>query len=242
MMFPFIRCENVKNSVMFSLQFKIACIFEGMEGNLSQLRKEYQQAELDELHTAENPLEQFANWFNAALKSELPEPHAMVLSTVNSDGRIASRVVLLRKYSDSGFQFFTNYDSRKGKEADNAGFAALNFFWPELERQVRIEGKVIRASVAESDAYFATRPRGSQLGAWASPQSQEIPSRQFLEHAFSEIESRFQNVEVPRPPHWGGYTIIPDFFEFWQGRESRLHDRICYQLEGNTWRRFRKAP
>lgn len=221
---------------------KIAFTFGCMEENLSQLRKEYQKAELDELHTAANPMEQFAAWFSAALKSELPEPHAMTLSTVAADGRISSRVVLLRHYSDAGFQFFTNYESRKGKEAELSKSAALNFFWPELERQIRIEGKIKRASAEESDAYFATRPRGSQLGAWASPQSEEIPSRHFLENALGEVENRFKNGTIPRPPHWGGYNVIPDYIEFWQGRESRLHDRICYSLEDNIWRRFRKAP
>ena len=221
---------------------QFACIFEAMEDNLSQLRKEYKHAELDEQHTSPNPFEQFAGWFAAALKADLPEPHAMTLSTVANDGRVSSRVVLLRKYASEGFQFFTNYTSRKGKEANDHGFAALNFFWPELERQIRIEGKIVKVSSEESDTYFASRPRGSQLGAWASPQSEEIASRSLLELAFNEANARFQGKEVPRPLHWGGYNLIPSYIEFWQGRESRLHDRICYSLEGGVWRRFRKAP
>ncbi|MFN5371896.1 MAG: pyridoxamine 5'-phosphate oxidase [Bacteroidia bacterium] len=213
-----------------------------MEDHLRQLRKEYQQAALDETHACEKPLDQFYLWFDEALKSELPEPNAMTLSTISPEGRLSSRIVLLRKFSDEGFQFFTNYTSHKGQDAQTGVFVALNFFWPELERQVRIEGKIFKASDADSDAYFASRPRGSQIGAWASPQSREIPSRSFLEQAYREIENRFQNMEVARPPHWGGFNVIPDFFEFWQGRESRLHDRICYRLEESTWRRFRKAP
>jgi pyridoxamine 5'-phosphate oxidase len=213
-----------------------------MEDNFSRLRKEYRQAALDEQHTAGNPFNQFSAWFTAALKAGLPEPNAMTLSTAEPSGRISSRVVLLRHYSTQGFQFFTNYTSRKGKEADVHKFAALNFFWPELERQIRIEGKLIKASDEDSDAYFATRPRGSQIGAWASPQSEEIPSRNFLEEAYKEIERRYKDAVVPRPPHWGGFNLIPDYFEFWQGRESRLHDRICYTYEELAWRRYRKAP
>ncbi len=213
-----------------------------MEDNFSQLRKEYRQAALDEQHTAINPFEQFSTWFSAALNAGLLEPNAMTLSTADATGRISSRVVLLRHYSSKGLQFFTNYTSRKGTEATAHKFAALNFFWPELERQIRIEGKLIKASEEDSDAYFATRPRGSQIGAWASPQSEEIPSRNFLEDAYKEIENRFKDKVVPRPSNWGGFNLIPDYFEFWQGRESRLHDRICYSSEENAWRRFRKAP
>lgn len=213
-----------------------------MDDLVGKLRKEYQQAALDESDACENPLDQFNRWFDDALKAELPEPNAMTLSTVSPEGRLSSRVVLLRKFSDEGFQFFTNYTSHKGHDAQTTVFVALNFFWPELERQVRIEGKILKMSDKDSDAYFASRPRGSQIGAWASPQSREIPSRDFLVHAYREIEKRFQNSEVTRPQFWGGFNVIPDFIEFWQGRESRLHDRICYRLEQSSWRRFRKAP
>lgn len=178
-----------------------------------------------------------------AISAELPEPHAMVLSTVDGSGSAASRVVLLRDYgADRGFVFYTNYNSRKGKELLGHPKASLLFFWPTLERQIRIEGNVVQVSEAESDAYFASRPRGNQLGAWASEQSEPVPNRTFLEEKLSEVEKRFAGKEVPRPPHWGGFRLKANSMEFWQGRRSRLHDRIHYQSNQALWHIERLSP
>jgi pyridoxamine 5'-phosphate oxidase len=208
-----------------------------------KLRKEYTLAHLDEHTAAENPFEQFASWFGQLLQSNAAEPYAMTLSTVNALGKPTSRVVLLRNYDENGFIFYTNYNSQKGIDIERFPFVALNFFWPEFERQVRIEGMVAQVASSVSDAYFASRPRESQLGAWASPQSKEISSRDELEQAFNAYTKKFETQEVPRPLTWGGYVIKPEKFEFWQGRPGRLHDRLCFQKgENGQWRRFRKAP
>jgi pyridoxamine 5'-phosphate oxidase len=214
-----------------------------MQHNLKDLRKEYSLAMLDELHTNADPIVQFKKWFQEAMDAQIIEPYAMTISTVNSAHRPSSRIVLLRDVSEEGFSFFTNYLSRKGQDLAVNAFAAMNFFWPELERQVRIEGKIVPLEAGASDAYFASRPRGSQIGAWSSPQSEIIESRKVLEEAVENYTQQFEGKDVSRPPHWGGYCLIPDYIEFWQGRESRLHDRICYyQHSDNSWIRSRLAP
>lgn len=202
---------------------------------------------LDESDVAPDPFRQFEHWFSEAVKAQLPEPNAMTLATVGAGGRPSARVVLLKGFDEDGFVFFTNYASRKGRELDASGIAALLFFWPELERQVRIEGVVARVDEAESIAYFAGRPRLAQLGAWASPQSEPIAGRHALEQRFEAAQARHHDAHlpVPRPPHWGGYRLSPDLFEFWQGRPSRLHDRIRYRhvpQHPGTWLIDRLAP
>jgi pyridoxamine 5'-phosphate oxidase len=214
-----------------------------MQHNLKDLRKEYSLAMLDEEHTNIDPILQFKKWFQEAMDAQIIEPYAMTISTVNSAHRPSSRVVLLRDVSEEGFSFYTNYLSRKGQDLAVNPFAAMNFFWPELERQVRIEGKIVPLEAGASDAYFASRPRGSQIGAWSSPQSEIIESRKVLEDAVEDYIKQFEGLDVVRPPHWGGYCLIPDYIEFWQGRESRLHDRICYyQHSDGSWIRSRLAP
>lgn len=200
-------------------------------------------AMLDELHTNADPILQFKKWFQEAMDAQIIEPYAMTISTVNSAHRPSSRVVLLRDVSEEGFSFYTNYLSRKGQDLAVNPFAAVNFFWPDLERQVRIEGKIVPLEAGISDAYFASRPRGSQIGAWSSPQSEIIESRKVLEDAVENYLQQFEGKNVDRPQHWGGYCLIPDYIEFWQGRESRLHDRICYfQHSEGSWVRSRLAP
>jgi len=200
-------------------------------------------AMLDELHTNADPILQFKKWFQEAMDAQIIEPYAMTISTVNSAHRPSSRVVLLRDVSEEGFSFYTNYLSRKGQDLAVNPFAAVNFFWPDLERQVRIEGKIVPLEAGVSDAYFASRPRGSQIGAWSSPQSEIIDSRKVLEDAVENYLQQFEGKNVDRPQHWGGYCLIPDYIEFWQGRESRLHDRICYfQHSDGSWVRSRLAP
>jgi len=204
------------------------------------LRTEYKREQLDEAAVHPDAIAQFVRWFDAAVAARVPEPTAMTLATV-ADGQPSARIVLLKAVDAAGFVFFTNYDSRKGRELAAAPRAALLFFWPELERQVRIEGDVAKVSAPESDAYFASRPRASQIGAWASPQSRAIADRTVLERSYAEEEARYAE-GVPRPPHWGGYRLRPLTLEFWQGRPSRLHDRIVYRREGDTWHVQRLAP
>jgi len=198
---------------------------------------------LDERLIDADPVKQFQRWFDDAIKASLPLPEAMSLATVTSDGKPTSRMVLLKGVDLNGFVFYTNYRSAKAKELDANPNAALVFFWPQLERQVRVEGRVMRTSAAESREYFATRPRGSQIGAWASPQSEVIATRTELEKRKAEFEARYRDREVDWPEHWGGYRLKPDRLEFWKGRPDRLHDRILYEREADgTWSIRRLAP
>ncbi|WP_140634531.1 pyridoxamine 5'-phosphate oxidase [Methylibium rhizosphaerae] len=209
---------------------------------LADLRKSYELDELDEDHAHAAPFEQFRNWLQAAIDAGVPEPNAMTLATVGADGRPSTRIVLIKGFDERGFVWYTNYDSRKGRELAAHPFAALQFHWVDLERVVRIEGKVEKATAEESDAYYASRPLDSRLGAWASPQSQVIASRAVLV-ANAAKASLQHGLNPPRPPHWGGYRLVPDRFEFWQGRRSRLHDRLSYRLQPDgQWLRERLAP
>jgi pyridoxamine 5'-phosphate oxidase len=214
--------------------------------NIAHLRTEYRRASLDEADVDADPYRQFARWFGEAVKAELPEPNAMTLATVGTDGRPGARIVLLKGFDERGFVFFTNYDSRKGHELAARPHAALLFHWTELERQVRIEGVAGKVDAAESDDYFASRPRASRLGAWASPQSEPVPDRAALEARFAAIEAQYRDAAaaVPRPAHWGGYRVVPEALEFWQGRRSRMHDRVRYRRDTATggWTIDRLAP
>jgi pyridoxamine 5'-phosphate oxidase len=204
-------------------------------------RIDYTSGSLDETEAADNPLDQFRFWFAEAGRVVERDPNAMTLATVGADGRPSARIVLLRGYGEDGFVFFTNYDSRKGAELAANPHASLLLFWAALERQIRIEGTVSKVSAEESDAYYSLRPLGNRLGAWASPQSQEIPSREALLRRVREFEERFGSTP-PRPANWGGYRLHPDAIEFWQGRSDRLHDRLLYRRHGADWTRVRLAP
>jgi pyridoxamine 5'-phosphate oxidase len=207
------------------------------------MRREYGRSGLSEAEADPDPFRQFQIWFDEVLKAELVDPHAMTLATAMPDGRPSARVVLLQSFGPSGFTFHTNYRSRKGRELEANPYAALLFFWPELERQVRVEGCVERLSAQESDAYFRTRPIGAQLSAWGSPQSEVIRNREAVEDPIAEIEQRFAGGEVPRPEFWGGYRLIAEVIEFWQGGLNRLHDRLRYRRqEEGVWVRERLAP
>jgi pyridoxamine 5'-phosphate oxidase len=209
--------------------------------SIADLRRNYARETLDERDVAHDPIEQFARWFDEALRAELPEPNAMALATASADGRPTARTVLLKGFDRRGFVFFTNYDSRKGGEMHENPRACLLFMWLELERQIRIEGVVEKTSAPESDEYFRSRPLDSRLGAWASPQSRPMRDRLAIEERFEEAR-RTHGDDPQRPPYWGGYRLVPDGLEFWQGRESRLHDRIQYRLDSGRWVIARLAP
>ena len=214
-----------------------------MEKAIADMRKEYAQQSLSEKDVEADPILQFKKWWDHALASKLNEPNAMVLATASKEAVPSARIVLLKDFNENGFVFFTNYDSYKGQQLSENPKACLVFFWEELERQVRITGLVFKLSSTESDEYFNSRPEGSRIGAWASPQSQVIENRNWLEERFNKLSSEMKDGTIQRPPHWGGYLVKPVIVEFWQGRVSRLHDRIQYFLqEDGNWKIERLAP
>ncbi len=210
--------------------------------SIADLRKDYSRASLSETDAHPNPIEQFSKWFHEAIAAQVPEANAMSVSTATANGRPSSRILLIKDFDQRGFTFFTNYESRKGRELDSNPFAALLFYWIELERQVRIEGRVERITDAENDAYYNSRPVKSRVGAIASAQSRPVASREALEARVLEVEQQYGDHPV-RPPHWGGYRLVPDYLEFWQGRPSRLHDRIAYTRQADgSWQLQRLQP
>lgn len=215
---------------------------ESTSKEINKLRLEYSKEILDEKMVNSNPIVQFDLWMKEALNADIPEPHAMNVSTVSKEGKPSSRIVLLRNFSENGFVFYTNYNSKKGNDISENNCAAINFFWPQLERQIRIEGKLQKVDSKISDEYFASRPHDSQLGAWASNQSEVLKNRQELEEKFEALEKKFAGINVPRPEHWGGYCLVPDSIEFWQGRPSRIHDRIKFTSVNNEWKIERLSP
>ena len=210
--------------------------------NIAAIRRDYQQAALDEDIVGDNPLAFFGKWFLEAQAAAVHEVNAMTLATVDAENKPHARIVLLKGLDEKGFVFFTNYDSAKGNQLDANPYAALVFFWQELERQVRVEGTVERISDEESDTYFHSRPEGSKLGAWASPQSQVIEHREILDVNYQDAATRFASGDIPRPRYWGGYRVIPTRLEFWQGRSNRMHDRITFIASADSWTRVRLAP
>ena len=214
-----------------------------MSRSVADLRKEYTRSGLLESDAAPDPIDQFRRWFGEALEANLYEPNAMTLATATPDGKLSIRVVLLKGFDDKGFVFYTNYEGRKARELGRNPNCALTFYWGELERQVRIEGRAARVPDEESDAYFASRPRGSRLGAWASEQSRPVEDRAELERRLKELEEEYEGREIPRPPFWGGFRVEPERMEFWQGRENRLHDRLLYSdFGGGAWKIQRLQP
>lgn len=210
--------------------------------SISGIRKSYHKFKLEEKDVLPDPIKQFERWWNDALKSSPDEVNAMTLATCNKEGKPSARTVLLKGINDDGFVFYTNYNSRKGKEITANPFVALLFFWREMERQVRIEGKVSKIGDEESNNYFNSRPVESRIGAWTSPQSEVIPNRNFLEERERELENKFKGKDIPRPDFWGGFIVVPERIEFWQGRHGRLHDRLLYTRKNNLWKIERLAP
>lgn len=214
-----------------------------MTESMAALRREYQQGELLEQMASASPFIQFQNWFAEAVAAQIVEPNGMTVATATPTGHVSARIVLLKSFDENGFVFFTNYNSHKGQDLELNPHTALLFWWAELNRQVRIEGVAQQVTEAESDAYFASRPLGSQLGAWASVQSQAIASRQWLEQQLETIQTKFEHQPITRPPYWGGYRVVPQRFEFWQGRLDRLHDRLRYCLQADgLWQIERLSP
>lgn len=209
---------------------------------IQALRYEFSGNELDENRVDADPIIQFRHWFDEAVSAKVNDPNAFTLGTVGSDDYPDARIVLLKDFSPKGFTFYTNYNSSKGKELEANPKVCMNFFWPELARQVRVSGIVEKVSPEESDAYFRSRPKGSQISAWASAQSEFVKSHSEMVSRFEEMERRFENTEIPRPPHWGGYLIIPNKIEFWQGRMNRFHDRVLYVRSANGWTLSRLMP
>ena len=212
-----------------------------LSSSIADLRKSYERAELSESASDADPLQQFDQWLQEAVRAQVPEPNAMTVATVSGDMRPSTRIVLIKGYDERGIVWYTNYESRKGQQLAGNPFAALQFHWVELERVVRIEGRVEKVSAEESDAYFASRPLDSRIGAWSSPQSQVISGRSVLVANAAKYGAQFL-LNPPRPPHWGGFRLEPDRWEFWQGRKSRLHDRLSYRPDGQSWIRERLAP
>jgi len=214
-----------------------------MHTNIADIRRDYSHRSLSEKDVSEDPLKQFGQWWDEAVHSKIDEVNAMTLATASPDGLPSARIVLLKGFSEKGFTFFTNYESYKGRQLAENPKACLVFFWKELERQVRITGLVIKISPSESDEYFNSRPEASRIGAWASPQSRVVENRHWIDEKFNELVNKMEGTDIPRPPHWGGYLVKPVEIEFWQGRPSRLHDRIQYSLEENgKWKIERLAP
>ena len=210
--------------------------------SINNLRREYKLNKLSEKTVQQDPLNQFEKWFKEVLKVGLIEPNAMILATADNKAKPSVRVVLMKEYGREGFTFFTNYNSRKGQNLSDNSHASILFFWAELERQVRVEGIIKKISRAESKKYFDTRPLESRLAAWTSEQSKIIPGRDYLEAKFQIFKRQFKGRQIPVPPDWGGFRLVPEYFEFWQGRESRLHDRICYKKVTKKWKIFRLSP
>ncbi|MBB3140891.1 pyridoxamine 5'-phosphate oxidase [Halomonas organivorans] len=213
-----------------------------MTRNIADIRRDYEGGRLDETQLPDHPLALFDDWLALALDAEGEDGNAMTLATVDSQGRPHARVVLLKAADEQGLVFYSNYHSHKGSELANVPYAALVFWWPSLSRQVRVEGPVEQVGEKESDAYFASRPRASQLGAWVATQSVVIPDRNWLEEREARFEQAYEGQEIPRPVHWGGYRLVPEMIEFWQGQPSRLHDRIRFERRDDHWQRFRLAP
>ncbi|MFG6177263.1 pyridoxamine 5'-phosphate oxidase [Halomonas sp. THAF12] len=213
-----------------------------MTRNIADIRRDYEGGRLDETQLPDHPLALFDDWLALALDAEGEDGNAMTLATVDSQGRPHARVVLLKAADEQGLVFYSNYHSHKGSELANVPYAALVFWWPSLSRQVRVEGPVEQVGETESDAYFASRPRASQLGAWVATQSVVIPDRNWLEEREARFEQAYEGQEIPRPVHWGGYRLVPEMIEFWQGQPSRLHDRIRFERRDDHWQRFRLAP
>lgn len=213
-----------------------------MARSVADLRKEYTRSGLSESDALADPTDQFRRWFDEALDADLHEPNAMTLATATPDGLPSARIVLLKGFDGRGFVFYTNYEGRKARELEQNPNCALVFYWGELERQVRVEGRAVRISEEESDAYFASRPRGSRLGAWVSEQSRSVEDRAALEYRLRDLEAEYEGREIPRPQFWGGYLVEPERVEFWQGRENRLHDRLLYRCQDGAWRIERLQP